>query len=96
MKRMVTIQTRIPLSFELKAYLTEYIVFYNRVQRRVFQDFRHGIPNEMGMSKYITYICNVYGMLKRSVNSIRYNVQGRMRAYQELKKTGMPSRTISP
>ena len=87
MKRMVTIQTRIPLSFELKAYLTEYIVFYNRVQRRVFQDFRHGIPNEMGMSKYITYICNVYGMLKRSVNSIRYNVQGRMRAYQELKKT---------
>ncbi len=87
MERKVTIQTRIPLSSELKVYLTDYITFYNRVQRRVFHDFQHGIPNEMGMSKYITYICNAYGMLKRSVNSIRYDVQGRIRAYQELKKT---------
>lgn len=87
MERIVTIQMRIPLSSELKAYLTEYITFYNKVQRRVFQDFKHGIPNEMGMSRYITYICNIYGMLKRSVNSIRYDAQGRIRAYLELKKT---------
>lgn len=87
MERMVTIQTRIPLSSELKTYLDAYIVFYNQIQRRVFQDLKHGIPQDMGMSKYITYICNAYGVLKRTVNSIRYDMQGRIKAYLELKKT---------
>lgn len=87
MERIVTIQTRIPLSSELKAYLDEYVTFYCHVQRRVFQDIKHGIPKNMGLSKYITYICNTYGMLKRTVNSIRYDMQGRIKAYLELKKT---------
>lgn len=87
MERIVTIQTRLELPSELKEYLDEYIVFYNRIRRRVFQDLKHGIPQEMGMSKYITYICNMYGILKRTANSIRYDMQGRIKAYLELKKT---------
>lgn len=87
MKRMVAVQTRLELSSDLKEYLDEYIVFYNRIQRRMFQDLKHGIPQEMGMSRYITYICDTYGILKRTANSIRYDMQGRIKAYLELKKT---------
>lgn len=87
MKRMVAVQTRLKLSFELKDYLDDYIVFYNQIQRRVFQDFKHGIPQEMGMSRYITYICNMYGVLKRTANAIRYDMRGRIKAYMQLKKT---------
>lgn len=87
MKRMVAVQTRLEVSSELKEYLDEYIVFYNRIQRRVLQDLKHGVPQEMGMSRYITYICDTYGILKRTANSIRYDMQGRIKAYLELKKT---------
>lgn len=87
MKRVFAVQTRLNLSSDLKDYLNEYITFYNRVQRRVFQDLKHNIPQEMGISKYITYICNTYGILKRTANSIRYDMQGRIKAYLGLKKT---------
>lgn len=87
MERIMTIQTRLELSSELKEYLDEYIIFYNRIQRRIFQDLKHGIPQGMGMSRYITYICSTYSILKRTANSIRYDMQGRIKAYLELKKT---------
>ena len=87
MERMIAVQTRLVLSSELKEYLNEYITFYNHIQRRVFQDLKHGIPQEMGISRYITYICNTYGILKRTANSIRYDMQGRIKAYLDLKRT---------
>lgn len=94
MERMVAVRTRLEVSSEVKKYLNEYIIFYNRIQRRVFQDLKHGIPQAMGMSKYITYICNTYGILKRTANSIRYDMQGRIKAYLELRKTDLKQLAI--
>lgn len=86
MKRVYAVSTRLEMTGELKAYLEDYIIFYNSIQRRMFHDLLHGIPDRMGMSRYISYICSTYGILKRTANSIRYDMQGRMKALQELKK----------
>lgn len=86
MKRIYAVSTRLEMTEELKAYLEEYVVFYNSVQRRMFHDILYRIPEEMGMSRYISYICGTYGILKRTANSIRYDMQGRIKALQELKK----------
>lgn len=86
MKRMYTVSTRLEMTCELKTYLEDYIRFYHSIQRRMFYDLLHGIPKDMGMSKYISYICDTYGILKRTANSIRYDMQGRMNALLELKK----------
>ena len=57
--------------------------------RRMWQDmtsrdFKDRFPK---ISKYVSYICRKYGLLKRTVNSIRFDVQGRMKAQMEGKKT---------
>ena len=87
MKRMYAVSARLESADSLKEYLQDYSMRYNSIQRRMFHDFRHGIPEEMGMSCYISYICSSFCILKRTANSIRYSVQGRIKAYQELKKT---------
>lgn len=87
MKRIYAVSTRLEPSDELKKYLNDYFMFYNSVQRRVFYDFLHDIPGEMEISRYISYICSSYNILKRTANSIRYNMQGRIKAFQKLKKT---------
>lgn len=87
MGRVYTVKMRLQMTDELQGYLSSYITFYNSIQRRVFQDLKHGIPQDLGMSYYISYICSAYGILKRTANSIRYDMQGRIKAHLELKKT---------
>lgn len=86
MKRMYAVSTRLEMTGELKTYLDVYITFYNSIQRRMFYDILHDVPKDMGMSQYVSYICNTYGILKRTANSIRYDMQGRINALLELKK----------
>lgn len=87
MKRMYAVSTRLEMTGELKEYLSNYIRFYNSIQRRMFYDLLHGMPKDIGMSRYISYICSTYGVLKRTANSIRYDMQGRINVYLGLKKT---------
>lgn len=94
MKRIYAVSTRLDMTDELKEYLGSYIAFYNSIQRRMFHDICHGIPKEIGMSRYITHICNTYGILKRTANSIRYDMQGRINACLELKKTELSQTDI--
>lgn len=47
-------------------------------------DFKTKYPKEYN---FVTDICNKYGYLKRTINSIRYDIKGRMKSYKELKKT---------
>lgn len=94
MKRMYAVSTRLDMTDGLKEYLEDYIVFYNSIERRVFHDLCHDIPKEMGMGRYITHICNSYSILKRTANSIRYDMQGRINAYLELKKTELSQISI--
>ena len=86
--RMYTIETRLPGKSELVEYLNKYVPDYSEITRRVWQDMTS--PDFMGrypkMSEYVSHICAEYRLLKRTVNSIRYDVQGRMKALMELKK----------
>ena len=46
------------------------------------------------VSCYVSHICRKHGLLKRTVNSIRSDVQGRMKALMELKKTELKQTDI--
>ena len=87
--RVYTIETRIPGSSKVVDYLNTYVTEYPALTRRMWHDmtspdFKERFP---AMSRYVTYICRKYGLLKRTVNSIRFDVQGRMKSLMELKKT---------
>lgn len=86
--RMYTIATRLEQKGELKEYLESFITGYNKIQRRVYQDIVHGIVSEYpNVSQYVSRICKEYGVLKRTINSIRYDMNGRIKALLALKKT---------
>lgn len=87
--RMYTIETRIPNNTALVEYLNVYVTKYSAVTREVWHDltssdFAVQFPK---MNKYISYICHKHRLLKRTVNSIRFDVQGRMKSLMEQKKT---------
>lgn len=86
--RTYTIETRVSDPVLLD-YLNIYVGEYSAITRRIWHDmtspdFRVRFPR---MSVYVTYLCNRYGVLKRTINAIRFDVQGRMKALMELKKT---------
>ena len=88
MSRVYTIKTRLPMDGVLGDYLKDYITFYSRLSRVIFRDIITGVVKEFcSVSKYVTSICRKFGVTKRTVNSIRYDMNGRIRAYRELKKT---------
>lgn len=89
--KVYTIETRLsaPIGSELREYLDEYVTEYNKCYRDMWHhmtapDFKTRYSKE---SNFVTDMCNKYGYLKRTVNSIRYDIKGRMKSYKELKKT---------
>ena len=87
--RTYIIETRIPGRSELAEYLNEYVTEYSAVTREMWHnmtspDFAKLYPK---MSAYVSHICQKHGLLKRTVNSIRFDIQGRMKSLMELKKT---------
>lgn len=87
--RTYTIETRIPGMSALADYLHAYVTEYSAVTREMWHDmtstdFSKRYPK---MSSYVSYICQKHGLLKRTVNSIRFDVQGMMKSLIELKKT---------
>ena len=85
MERTYTLETRIYLNEEIKRYLSSYVRDYNRLYRVMWHQTTS--PTfAMKPSSYITYICNKYGVLRRTANTIYKSIQGRRRALIELKK----------
>lgn len=87
--RIYTIKTRIPGKSELAEYLNKYVTEYSAVTREMWHDmtspdFAKLYPK---MSAYVSRICKKHGLLKRTVNSVRFDIQGRMKSLMELKKT---------
>ena len=87
MSRVYAISTCLQGSEELETYLSAYLPFYCMVQRNVFQDLKHGVLDNIKKPKYVSCVMNEHGVLKRTVNSIMFDVQGRIKAYRELKNT---------
>lgn len=89
--KVYTTETRfsMPIGSEIRTYCDKFVTEYNKVYRDMWHtmtalDFKKQYPKD---SNYITYICNKYGLLKRTVNSIKFEIKGRMKSYMELKKT---------
>ena len=85
--RTYTVATSLTPTPELEEYLTAFKPAYNQVQRRVFQDLKHGVLKTMTRSEYVSSICRRFNMLKRTVNSIINDMSGRIQAYTKLKET---------
>lgn len=87
--RTYTIETRIPGKSELAEYLNAYVTEYSAVTREMWHDMTSPVfaKRYPKMSGYVSRICQKHGLLKRTVNSIRFDVQGRMKSLMELKKT---------
>ena len=87
--QMVTISTRLEKTEELQSYFESYMEEYNRVYREVWYhmtspDYE---KNYAKPSYFVTEMCEKHQMLKRTINSIRYEVKGRIQALQALKET---------
>lgn len=80
-ERVFTLETR--LNKEDVDYFEQYISFYCKVYREVWQDYVHG---ETLSAKYVTNICRKHNLMKRTVNSIVRDVKGRYKALRELQK----------
>ena len=83
-----TIETRLEKTKEVEAYFSSYLKEYNAMYREMWHkmiapDYRVRYPKD---SYFVTEMCQTYGVLKRTINSIRYDIKGRIRALLELKK----------
>ena len=85
----VTIATRLEQTEELMTYLKNYISEYNAVYREVWHsiiapEYRTRYPKE---SVFVTEMCQKHQMLKRTINSMRMDIKGRIHALKALKET---------
>ena len=94
--RIYTIETRISGKSEIVKYLNVYITEYSAVTREMWHDMTSPdfIKRYPKMSTYVSHICRKHGLLKRTVNSIRFDIQGRMKSLMELKKTELKQISI--
>lgn len=67
MEKQFTIETRLELQEDAVKYLTEYVVFYNEISRKLWQIVRLSNFKELyTRSEFNTYACNKYNILKRT------------------------------
>ena len=88
-RQTVTIATRLEETEEMKNYFKNYITEYNRVYREVWHsmtapEYRKRYPKE---SFFVTEMCQKHQMLKRTINSMRMDIKGRIVAFKALKET---------
>ena len=94
MSRIYTTVTCLPEMDELDVYLSRYLPVYCGVQRRIFQDLKNGEVARHKRSEYVSSIQKRFGVLKRTVNSAIFDMQGRIHAYHEMKKTELEETRI--
>lgn len=80
-----TTSTRIQVTDEFKKYYEEFIMEYNRVYREMWNIVRNN--NFKSSSSLVSEMCSKHNMLKRTINSIFYDVRGRLNSLKALKKT---------
>lgn len=87
-----TIETRINfndvVNTELHTYLNEFVKYYNAVQRYVWYALQDKDFNLKYKSKaaFVTHLCAKFNILKRTANSIRYEVESRLKSLKALKQ----------
>ena len=88
MKRTYTTETRLLKGSEITKYLDMYVAVYNKLYREMWHDMTSPSFKELYSkeSEYVTHMCGKYQLLKRTVDSLRNDINGQMRAFKELQK----------
>ena len=86
-KKTYTVSTRLQGNSSLVHYMKEYIEDYNKIYRYAWQIYtspRYAFATD---SKFRTHLCETFGILGRTANSMIRDIKGTIEAYLELKKT---------
>lgn len=85
MKVTLTLTSRVG-DADAIGYFRKFLPEYSRLERRIFHDFKSGHGEGFGMSRYVSSLCREFGFLKRTVNSARCSVSGKISSLRELRK----------
>lgn len=86
-ERVYTISTRLETKSGLAGYLDKFSTEYGKLRRKMFYDINKGVLKTQTLSTYISGFMLRNGILKRTANSIRYDIMGKTKALLALKKT---------
>ena len=86
-KKTYTVSTRLQKNSPLVCYMEDYITEYNQIYRYAWQVYISKAYSFATDSKFRTHLCEKFGILGRTANSILRDIKGTMEAYLELKKT---------
>ena len=86
-KKTYTVSTRLQKNSPLVCYMEEYMTEYNQIYRYAWQVYTSKAYAFATDSKFRTHLCEKFGILGRTANSIIRDMKGTIEAYLELKKT---------
>ena len=86
-KKTYTVSTRLQVQSPLVGYMKEYIKDYNTIYRYAWQIYTSPTYAFATDSKFRTHLCERFGILGRTANSMIRDIKGTIEAYVELKKT---------
>lgn len=86
-KKTYTVSTRLSVPSPLVGYMKEYTKDYNKIYRYAWQIYTSPTYVFATDSKFRTHLCERFGILGRTANSMIRDIKGTIEAYFELKKT---------
>ena len=86
-KKTYTVSTRLSVHSPLVGYMKDYMKDYNKIYRYAWQIYTSPTYAFATDSKFRTHLCETFGVLGRTANSIIREIKGKINAYFELKKT---------
>ena len=86
-KKTYTVSTRLQIQSPLVVYMKDYMNDYNKMYRYAWQVYTSPTYAFATDSKFRTHLCETFGILGRTANSIIRGMKGTIEAYWELQKT---------
>ena len=86
-KKTYTVSTRLSVHSPLISYMKEYRKDYNKIYRYAWQIYTSPTYAFATDSKFRTHLCERFGILGRTANSMIREIKGTIESYFELKKT---------
>lgn len=86
-KKTYTVSARLQVQSPLVCYMQEYMKDYNKIYRYAWQIYTSPTYEFATDSKFRTHLCERFGILGRTANSMIRDIKGTIKAYLELKKS---------
>ena len=82
-KRTYTVSTRLSIHSPLVVYMKDYMEDYNKIYRYAWQVYTSPRYDFATDSKFRTHLCETFGILGRTANSMIREIKGTIVAYFE-------------